>query len=98
LKSLKIAETKEISSFNEMNLYRTAGDFYFDQKDHDKAIALCAERVGFRTENLFARQQGNFYEVLMDAYLAKNNSEEEKKIQSASYGTENSINSEKNIL
>ncbi|UCA61197.1 helix-turn-helix domain-containing protein [Chryseobacterium rhizoplanae] len=79
LKSLKIAETKEISSFNEMNLYRTAGDFYFDQKDHDKAILYAQKGLDLERKISSPASREIFYEVLMDAYLAKNNSEEGKK-------------------
>ena len=79
LKSLRIAETKEINPFNEMNLYRTAGDFYFDQKDNDKAILYAQKGLDLERKISSPSSREIFYEVLMEAYLAKNNSVEGKK-------------------
>lgn len=79
LKSLKIAENRKISSLNEMNLYRTAGDFYFDQKNNDKAIHYAQK--GLELERKISSPTGReiFYEILTEAYLAKNNTLEGKK-------------------
>lgn len=79
LKSLKIAESRDISPLNKMNLYRTAGDFYFDQKDNDKAIYYAKE--GLSLERKISSPSGReiFYEILTEAYLAKNNTIEGKK-------------------
>lgn len=79
LKSLKIAENREISSLNEMNLYRTAGDFYLDQKNNDKAIHYAQK--GLQLEQKISSPSGRetFYEILTEAYLAKNNTLEGKK-------------------
>ncbi|WP_223608079.1 AraC family transcriptional regulator [Chryseobacterium sp. OSA05B] len=79
LKSLKIAENRKISSLNEMNLYRTAGDFYFDQKNNDKAIHYAQK--GLELERKISSPSGReiFYEILTEAYLATNNTLEGKK-------------------
>ncbi|HCA05945.1 helix-turn-helix transcriptional regulator [Chryseobacterium sp.] len=79
LKSLKIAEHRKISSLNEMNLYRTAGDFYFEQKNNDKAIHYAQK--GLELERKISSPSGReiFYEILTEAYLAKNNTLEGKK-------------------
>ncbi|MCQ9638125.1 helix-turn-helix transcriptional regulator [Chryseobacterium sp. WG14] len=79
LKSLKIAENRKISSLNEMNLYRTAGNFYFDQKNNDKAIHYAQK--GLELERKISSPSGReiFYEILTEAYLAKNNTIEGKK-------------------
>lgn len=79
LKSLKIAESRKISPLNEMNLYRTAGDFYLDRKDHDKAIHYA--QVGLRLERKIVSPLSRevFYEILTEAYLAKNDPAEGKK-------------------
>ncbi|MCT2561874.1 helix-turn-helix domain-containing protein [Chryseobacterium herbae] len=79
LKSLKIAENRKISSLNEMNLYRTAGDFYFDKKNNDKAIHYAQK--GLELEQKISSPSGReiFYEILTEAYLAKNNTLEGKK-------------------
>ncbi|WP_261511811.1 helix-turn-helix domain-containing protein [Chryseobacterium paludis] len=79
LKSLKIAENREISSLNKMNLYRTAGDFYFDQKDNDKAIHYAQKGLELEQKISSPSSRENFYEILTEAYLAKNNTLEGKK-------------------
>ncbi|EJL70314.1 helix-turn-helix domain-containing protein [Chryseobacterium populi] len=79
LKSLEIAKSRKISPLNEMNLYRTAGDFYFDQKNNNKAIYYAQEglKLEKRISSPFSREI--FYEVLTEAYLAQNNTVEGKK-------------------
>lgn len=79
LKSLRIAENREISSLNEMNLYRTAGDFYFDQKDNDKAIHYAQKGLELEQKISSPSSREIFYEILTEAYLAKNNTVEGKK-------------------
>ncbi|WP_185287730.1 AraC family transcriptional regulator [Chryseobacterium lactis] len=79
LKSLKIAESRDISPLNKMNLYRTAGDFYLDQKNNDKAIYYAKE--GLKLEQKISSPSGReiFYEILTEAYLAENNTADSKK-------------------
>ncbi|AZA77180.1 helix-turn-helix domain-containing protein [Chryseobacterium sp. G0186] len=79
LKSLMIAENREISSLNEMNLYRTAGDFYFDQKDNEKAIHYAQKGLQLEQKISSPSSREIFYEILTEAYLAKNNILEGKK-------------------
>ncbi|WP_261511872.1 helix-turn-helix domain-containing protein [Chryseobacterium paludis] len=79
LKSLKIAENREISSLNKMNLYRTAGDFYFDQKDNDKAIHYAQKGLELEQKISSPSSREIFYEIMTEAYLAKNNTLEGKK-------------------
>lgn len=79
LKSLKIAENMDISSLNKMNLYRTAGDFYFDQKNNDKAIFYAQKGLELERKISSPSSREVFYEILTEAYLAKNNTLEGKK-------------------
>ncbi|MEY8760567.1 helix-turn-helix domain-containing protein [Chryseobacterium tongliaoense] len=79
LKSLEIAESRKISPLNEMNLYRIAGDFYFDQKDNDKAIRYALKGLNLEKKISSPYGRENFYEVLTEAYLAQNNTVEGKR-------------------
>lgn len=79
LKSLKVVGSRKIAPLNEMNLYRTAGDFYFDQKDNDKAIHYAMEGLKLEKRISSPASREVFYEILMEAYLAQSNTAEGKK-------------------
>lgn len=79
LNSLEIAKNRDVSPLNEMNLYRTAGDFYFDQKDNDKAIHYAQEGLKLEKRISSPSSRENFYEILTEAYLAQNKTEEGKR-------------------
>lgn len=79
LKSLDIVRSRKISPLNEMNLYRTAGDFYFDQKNNDKAIHYALEGLKLEKRISSPGSREVLYEILTEAYLAQNNTVEGKK-------------------
>ncbi|MDR6919730.1 MULTISPECIES: AraC family transcriptional regulator [Chryseobacterium] len=79
LKSLKVVGSRKINPLNEMNLYRTAGDFYFDQKDNDKAIHYAKEGLKLEKRISSPASREVFYEILTEAYLAQSNTAEGKK-------------------
>lgn len=79
LNSLDIAKNRAISPLNEMNLYRTAGDFYFDQKDNDKAIYYAQKGLKLEKRISSPSSREIFYEILTEAYLAQNKTAEGKE-------------------
>lgn len=79
LSSLEIAKNKGISSLNEMNLYQTAGDFYLDQKNNEKAIAYSLEGLKLEKKISSPYSREIFFEILSEAFLGQKNNIEAKK-------------------
>lgn len=79
LSSLEIAKDKGISSLNEMNLYQTAGDFYLDQKNNEKAINYSLEGLKLEKKISSPYSREIFFEILSEAFLGQKNNIEAKK-------------------
>lgn len=79
LKSLETASSGKVNPLNKMNLYRTAGDFYIDQKDNDKAVYYAMEGLKLEKSLSSPFSREVLYEILTNGYLAQGNTAEGKK-------------------